>query len=1423
MKNTRKVLLAVFPALIGTLTLVAFLISTRSAAHAEDASTIILPPRDVAQAATATAIPNAAAAITDTSSLTDTVIGRLSVLLAKPILTSAPSPLPPGTSLANVNVATDVVTVVLNLPESVLYNEDVAVGSDSINMAVVESLQDLPLRVFHVLTVDPRDPQAAPKAISAFIHLRPVTSKPFEDVPVTPTSQSEAQPQAATATAYALSGKSVYLSAGHGWYYNGSGSWVTQRPPYQSIVEDMNNAEAVNQYLVTYLRQAGASVFPARDPSLNTSEVVIANTSAAYVETGAWAAASLTGTGYKGGTYRFATTTNSGTATASATWTANIPTTGWYPVYAWYYPGTNRPTDAHYEIDYPLGTHVTIIDQTKHGSTWRYLGTFYFRAGEVARVRLLNTSSVSGKAVIADAVRFGGGTGDYNSGGGVSNKPRWEEASRYWTYFMGAPASVFDSYAGSTTCDYAIPDLCDDITARPRYADWENDFGTSGDDAVFLSWHTNGHDGTARGTVSYVYDNSDSAYTRVAGSTDLQSYVHNQVISAIHAGWDPSWLDRGKQQANLGEVRLATSMPSVLLEMGFHDNAYDAASLKDPRFNQLLARATYQGIVKYYANKAGVTPVFLPEPPQRFMMRNAGSGAITLNWQASPTTAFSMTVNAATSYRVYLSDDGSAWDEGRDVAGTSLTLSGYSGNRVVYARVSAVNAGGESFPTPVLAVRVGNSPRALIVHAFDSIDLSMDVVENVGSYTGVARIIVDRMNRQNYIVQHTNAITEAFDSAVHQAVGAGDIALTNYRFVDWYAGRQSVGDGAINAAERAVLNTFVGGARRVLFVSGANVAAQLSSSVEPTFLTNVLRSSFVQDDAGSYAVNVTVGGFFAGIGNFSLDDGTHGTYKAQSNDVIQASSGSGVGLTYGTGTAAATVYQGTSTATIINLGFPFETIYPAGTRSLLMSRALGLLGTSLTINTNSPVQVGTSMVLTPSLTGSYSYAWNFGDGSAVLNVSSVPVTHLYSAPGQYTVWLTATNTSDSSVYKAQASVTVTGLVTPRVYLPLVMSTGSQVVEARAVWISRFDWCSPAPCSRTKLETLINHAADAHFNIVLFQVRATGDSYYTPGLEPWSYLLTGGLTTTLGSNPGWDPLAVAVQLAHSRGLQLHAYVNMYSNWECGKWYPPHTTPEHSFWTFGNYPNTYSSTWRVYSTTTSGPTAMSVLASAAVPCNEYLWSSPGVERVNQQNLNVVKDIVTRYAVDGVHMDRVRYPGSQFSTDPETLAAWQPVSKTISFQDWERNNLSNWVMRVYTEVKAIRPAVKLSAAVWFTYKKTAAITFATSQGYSDYFQDSHRWITDGSMDVIAPMIYGTTFNGNLTYWKQLADDHVAVQGARQVWLGIGGAITPFSGITDRIAYARQIGAKGVALWSAGALETNNYWSALAAGPFKDVAAVP
>jgi uncharacterized lipoprotein YddW (UPF0748 family) len=402
-------------------------------------------------------------------------------------------------------------------------------------------------------------------------------------------------------------------------------------------------------------------------------------------------------------------------------------------------------------------------------------------------------------------------------------------------------------------------------------------------------------------------------------------------------------------------------------------------------------------------------------------------------------------------------------------------------------------------------------------------------------------------------------------------------------------------------------------------------------------------------------------------------------------------------------------------------------------------------------------------------------------------------------------------------------------VTRPVYLPVVGGPQGDTPieppskEVRALWVSRFDLGSP-PLKRARLEELINHAADAGFNVILLQVRATGDAYYTPGLEPWSYRLTSSRTENLGHDPGWDPLAIAIETAHGRGLELHAYVNAFSLWECGRGAPPHTSPEHAYWQLANYDPVnkhYDPTWRVYAKVNGQPAPMGDATTDPVACSEYLWGSAGVERVHRHNLAVLKDIAARYAIDGIHVDRVRYPGRQYSYDPETVAAWQSAVPAITFENWQRDHLSHWIARYTSEIKAIRPGVAMSAAVWFTYKKTAAITFPTSQGYYDYYQDSHQWLTDGSVDAIAPMIYGTTFNGDINKWKILADDHVSVQGARQVWLGLGADIPDFGMISERIAYARLRGARGVAIWSAGTLDARGYWDDLKAGPFCEPAA--
>ena len=435
-----------------------------------------------------------------------------------------------------------------------------------------------------------------------------------------------------------LAGKTVYISAGHGWHWTSIG-WRTQRIVYQGFIEDHNNAEVVDQYLIPYLENAGAKVVPVRERDWNATRDIVddGDGAGAFASTGTWTTSSSTG--YNGSTYVYALS-QVGSATATATWNLNVGTSNDYAVYAWVKPGINRAPDAHYTIHHAGGQAEVTIDQRVGPETWRYLGTYPFYAGSVS-VTLDNSSSVSGAAVIADAIRVGGGMFDSFQGiyekaditpypSSPPNEPYWESAAYYYSQWMGMNPNLW-SYLN-------------DVISRPLYARW-NHAGTN-EDAVYISWHTNGHDGTARGTVSYVFQNDPVEYpdcVRTAGSLDLQSAVHNELIHDIRAGWDANWQDRGKRQADLGEVRRLCvdspsekEIPGVLLEIAFHDNPDDANALKDPRFNQLSARSVYQGIVHYFENRDSVNLTLLPEPPTHLRVTNQGSGQLLVAWSPGP-------------------------------------------------------------------------------------------------------------------------------------------------------------------------------------------------------------------------------------------------------------------------------------------------------------------------------------------------------------------------------------------------------------------------------------------------------------------------------------------------------------------------------------------------------------------------------------------------------------------------------------------------------------------------------------------------------------------------------------------------------------------------------------------------------------------
>jgi len=376
------------------------------------------------------------------------------------------------------------------------------------------------------------------------------------------------------------------------------------------------------------------------------------------------------------------------------------------------------------------------------------------------------------------------------------------------------------------------------------------------------------------------------------------------------------------------------------------------------------------------------------------------------------------------------------------------------------------------------------------------------------------------------------------------------------------------------------------------------------------------------------------------------------------------------------------------------------------------------------------------------------------------------------------------------------------------FLPLIRSA-RPMTEARALWVTRWDYSTV-----TDVQTLVDNAAQARFNVLLFQVRGAADAFYSPGLEPWGARLSGG---TLGEDPGWDPLQTAIKAAHARDLELHAYLNAYSVWS-GQIAPPTTTvPQHLFWTL-SYQHTWDD-WRVVDhdgvTMTLG--------------RGYLWATPALTDVVDRVVSVTADLVNRYDVDGIHLDLVRYPGRQYSYDPFSNAGYQSAlaqDPDLSRAEWQRRQVTGLVSRVYSEVVVSRPDLRLSAAVWPIYRDHW--DWGYKEGYSEYYQDSQGWVQSGTIDAIVPMLYTGMFISypqalTPTQFSLVASDFLANDGGRHMFPGISAEHLDFAGVAERIAIARDLGAPGHAIFSAGLLEQKGYWDDLAAGPYMSEASIP
>ncbi len=342
---------------------------------------------------------------------------------------------------------------------------------------------------------------------------------------------------------------------------------------------------------------------------------------------------------------------------------------------------------------------------------------------------------------------------------------------------------------------------------------------------------------------------------------------------------------------------------------------------------------------------------------------------------------------------------------------------------------------------------------------------------------------------------------------------------------------------------------------------------------------------------------------------------------------------------------------------------------------------------------------------------------------------------------------------------------------------------------------------------------MQRAGTANFNIVYFQARGAADAIYRSSIEPCATVLCG----RLGGTPSYDPLEVAVRAAHDNGIELHAWLNALTGLSSGNTAscaslveseagnPRHILLDHPEW------------------------AMVDDAGVRQPCpnaEEYVWLSPAVPEVRSRLASVAADIARRYAVDGIHLDRIRYPGSRWSHDAASLAAFgrSPAGDPGGWAQFRRDLVSLTVRETFDSVRAVRDRIPLSVAAWGIYEDKWG--WNSSRGYAQYLQDPHAWAAGGFLDVSAPMTYYTITPQLCAFadWACLLDDHLASYRAagRHLFMGIP-ANKGAAEVIRQINLGRSRGAQGFSVYSFSSAEAAGLFEQLPLTVLSRKAAVP
>lgn len=355
------------------------------------------------------------------------------------------------------------------------------------------------------------------------------------------------------------------------------------------------------------------------------------------------------------------------------------------------------------------------------------------------------------------------------------------------------------------------------------------------------------------------------------------------------------------------------------------------------------------------------------------------------------------------------------------------------------------------------------------------------------------------------------------------------------------------------------------------------------------------------------------------------------------------------------------------------------------------------------------------------------------------------------------------------------------------YVPSATAPPAVMREFRGAWVAtvqNIDWPSKAGLTveqqKAELLAILDRAVQLKLNAILFQVRPAGDALYASKLEPWSEYLTGRMGQA--PSPFYDPLEFAVEEAHKRGLELHAWFNPF---------------------------------RARHASARSPLARNHLSitqpGLVLKYGRELWMDPGEWAVREHSLRVILDVVKRYDIDGVHLDDYFYPYPEKLADgkerafPDTASfkKYTAAGGKLARDDWRRANINGFVEKLYAAIKTEKKHVRFGISPFGIWRPGYPEQIKGFDAYDKLYADSLKWLVEGWLDYCTPQLYWSIDAKEQSYpvlLKWWAEQNVK---QRHLWPGDAvsriGTNRPASEIVNQIRLARQQpGASGTTHWN-------------------------